>query len=82
MTPKFSFRFALPDFNVDKFKGVLSSVISELAALREETFKEIDFDKHETKIKRCFNLLSRLKGVEYTGASKVLNLLLPKLFVM
>ena len=43
---------------------------------------DADFDKMGETIKTFYLILSRVKGVEYTGASKVMHILKPELLVM
>ena len=42
----------------------------------------VEFDEIKDTIKKIYSALSKVKGVEYTGASKVMHLINRKLFVM
>jgi len=77
-----AFRYAVRRFNLDKFVKTIKKVKSILRALQKETFKKVDFDVYSRKIKRAFKLLAKMEGIQKTGASKVLHLLFPKIFVM
>jgi len=77
-----SFRYAVRGFNLDEFIKTIKKVKFFLKPLKKETFKNINFDKYSEEIKKSFRLLSAIKGVQKTGASKVLHLLFPKIFVM
>jgi hypothetical protein len=50
--------------------------------LKGRSFKTVNFDEFEDTIQTIYSRLSRIGGVEYTGASKVMHLLNPDLFVM
>ena len=77
-----SFRYAVREFNLDEFIKTVDKVKSILKPLEKEDFKNIDFDKYLGEIKQSFKLLARIKGIQKTGASKILHLLFPKIFVM
>jgi len=77
-----SFRYAVREFNLDEFIKTVNKVKSILKPLEKEDFKNIDFDKYLGEIKQSFKLLARIKGIQKTGASKILHLLFPKIFVM
>jgi hypothetical protein len=50
--------------------------------VKEENFKTVKFDEIGDTVKRIYSTFSKVKGVEYTGASKVMHLLNRELFVM
>jgi len=77
-----SFRYAVRGFNLDEFIKIIKKVKSILKLLQKEDFKNINFDKYSKEIKKSFRLLSGMKGIQKTGASKVLHILFPKIFVM
>ena len=77
-----SFRYALRDFNLDKFIETIDKVKIILKPLKKKSFKNINFDKYSKEIKQAFKLLSEIKGIQKTGAPKILHLLFPKVFVM
>jgi endonuclease III-like uncharacterized protein len=77
-----SFRYAVRGFNLDKFVKTINKVKSLLAPLKKENFKNINFDKYSKEIKRSFKLLADIKGIQKTGAPKILHFLFPKVFVM
>jgi len=45
-------------------------------------FCNVNFDEIREPVKRIYDIFSNVEGVKYTGASKVMHLLSPKLFVM
>jgi hypothetical protein len=50
--------------------------------LREERFQTANFDEIGEIVKQIYSILSKVKGVEYTGVSKLMHLFCPNLFVM
>jgi hypothetical protein len=42
----------------------------------------MDLEKHKDQIKKAFETLAAIKGVEYTGAAKILHLVNTRVFVM
>lgn len=50
--------------------------------LKDETFIKTDFEKIRVIVENIYTTLSVVKGVEYTGTSKVMHLLNRNLFVM
>jgi len=50
--------------------------------IKDETFQNTDFDEVKESVEKIYTTLSAVKGVEYTGASKVMHLLNRNLFVM
>jgi len=77
-----SFRYAVRGFNLDNFIETIKKVEGILHSLKNKEFKTIDFNEHSNEIKKAFNLLVKIKGVQKTGTPKVLHLLFPKIFVM
>jgi len=75
------FRYAVRNFNLDEFTKTIKKVKSILKPLQRENFKNVDFNKYSKEIKKSFKLLAKIKGIQKTGASKILHLLFPKIFV-
>lgn len=47
-----------------------------------EEFQTVDFDKIGDYVKKIYSSLSKVKGAEYTGASKIMHLFNPRLFLI
>jgi len=63
----------------------LTSAVAEVQPLFKELdgmFSDADFDEIGETIIRIYQILSSVKGVEYTGSSKVMHILKPELLVM
>lgn len=76
------FRYALPSFKVEKFAKVWQKLGPLFRKFEKEHFKTIDFDEFEKEIKQIFRALAKIKGVDSTGASKLMHIKVPKVFVM
>ena len=76
------FRYALRGFNLDKFKRAIKGVEPYIKKMGKENFDTINFDKYSKDIKKMFKILSRIKGVQKTGAPKLMHLMAPRVFVM
>lgn len=50
--------------------------------LKKLDFRNADFNEIKEIVEKIFNSLSKVKGVEYTGASKIMHLFNKNLFVM
>jgi hypothetical protein len=66
---------------LERLKKVIDKDKSTLERLGKD-FKTFDFRGNETPIKEIYRDLSGIKGVEHTGASKVMHLLNRHLFLM
>lgn len=76
------FRYAMRDFDLEAFIRTVKKIEPLFRKMQKEDFKSIDLDKYSHEIKQIFGILSNIKGIEKTGAPKLMHLKLPKLFVM
>lgn len=76
------FRYVARSFNLDRFKNAIDSLKLEFKKFQKLDFRTIDFDKHEKEIKKIFETLSDIKEIKKTGASKMIHLKVPRVFVM
>lgn len=78
------FRYILKEFNFKKFKEMMRKINPIFDSLKEENFKDSDFENSFLckKIKEIYKKLKGLKGVKQTGATKIMHLKNPHLFVM
>jgi len=74
-------RFSKVDFEIDALRNALTHLSDDLSALAGYSIQTVDLEFHRSRIEAMFNRLAAIKGVEYTGASKLLHLILPELFV-
>jgi hypothetical protein len=76
------FRYAVNDFDIKGFEEKIKELNPLFNKLKYEDFRTIDFDKYKEDIKEIFGTLSSIKGVEFTGASKIMHLKNRSVFVM
>lgn len=76
------FRYAVRGFNLDRFIKAVKDVEFILKRLQRENFKTINFNNYSKEIKKAFKILASIKGVQKTGAPKIMHLIAPRVFVM
>jgi hypothetical protein len=77
------FRFMVGDSkNLVDLKNAIEKCKLLFEKIRNEDFQHANFDEIKDIIGDIYSTLSKVKGVEYTGASKVMHLFNPNLFVM
>ena len=76
------FRYAVNNFDINGFKEKIKELNPYFNRLKDEYFRTINFDKYKEDIKKIFVTLSSIKGVEFTGASKIMHLKNRSVFVM
>lgn len=76
------FRYAVNDFDINVFKEKIKELNPSFTKLKDEDFKNINFKKYKDDIKKIFETLSSIKGIEFTGASKIMHLRNRSVFVM
>ena len=77
------FRFFLPDpKNLGDLIDTLEKDKPLFERIKDRKFQTVNFDEIGDVIKQIYSSLSSIKGVEYTGASKVMHLVNKHLFVM
>ena len=76
------FRYAINNFDINEFKEEIRKLNPNFNRLKNENFRTINFDKYKKDIEKIFATLSSIKGVEFTGASKIMHLKNRSVFVM
>jgi len=76
------FKFIGANFDVVALRDALREVRADFAVLAEYSIQSIDITAHTACIARILEALAAIPGVEYTGATKLMSLENPKLFVM
>jgi hypothetical protein len=74
-------RFSKVHFEIDALRNVLTELGDDFDALAGYNIQTIELEFHRDRIETIFNRLATIKGVDYTGAAKLMHLLLPELFV-
>jgi hypothetical protein len=76
------FRYAVKEFNIGSFEETIQRLEPDFDSLEHLTIATANLDDYRQQITSIFQTLSKVKGVEYTGASKLMQLRNPALFVM
>lgn len=76
------FRYAIKQFSIDDFSKSIDALKKPLESIGDVNLGSIDLYKHREAIKKIYGDLSQIDGVKYTGASKIMHLMKPELFVM
>jgi hypothetical protein len=76
------FRYAVKQFDIDNFRSTLEAVKQNFDKLVGQNIKTINLDSFKNDIQTIYDSLSKIKGIEYTGAPKLMHLRNPDVFVM
>lgn len=77
-----AFRYAMQDFNLKGFKEVVSNLKPLFDKFKGTSIESINLDNYEKDIIYIFDTLAKIKGIQYTGASKLMHLTVPEVFIM
>jgi len=76
------FRYAMKQFDIEQFRKSLLSLKEPFSRLEHYKIESADLDRSAADIKNIFTTLSKIEGVKFTGAPKLMHLKNPNLFVM
>ena len=76
------FRYALNNFDYYGFEETINGLDLYFEKLKNEDFRTINIDHYNEEITEIYNKLSSIKGIEFTGASKIMHLKNRSIFVM
>jgi len=74
--------FASDSQNLVDLQNAIEKCEPLFQRIKGKDFKTVNFDEIEDTVKQIYSMLSKVMGVEYTGASKVMHLINRDLFVM
>lgn len=78
-----TFRYAMKEFDINDFKLTVEKKCNPIfERLKDKDIQSVNLDEIKEDVKKLYNILSDIKGVKYTGASKLMHLKIPKLFIM
>jgi len=77
-----TFRYAMKDFDLNNFKEIVKNLKPYFDKIKGETIETINLDNYKQEIIHIFDVLSGIKGIQFTGASKLMHLTIPNVFVM
>ncbi len=76
------FRYAMKDFDLTKFETTMRDLQPYFDKVRVMKFETINFENQRENIEHIYDKLAKIRGIEYTGATKIMALKNPRLFVM
>lgn len=76
------FRYVTTTFDLTAYNQLIQRLAVDLACFGDSEFMNADLEMNQLLIVRVFDELSKIRGIEFTGAAKVLHLLNRRLFVM
>ncbi len=77
-----NFRFVMDKFDLEKFMNEMERLEPFFKKFDNKSFDDINFDSFEEEIKKIYTTLSKINGIKFTGASKIMHLRKPCIFVM
>lgn len=76
------FRYAMKDFDLKNFQKIVNDLKPYFNKFKDKSIETINFDDYKKEIIHLFNSLSEIKGIQFTGASKLMHLTISNVFVM
>jgi|SRR3989344_3403585 len=78
-----TFRYAVKEFDINGFINLIKNECDPIFnKLKNKNIENVNLDEIEDDIKELYIKLSSIKGVKYTGASKLMHLKNRHLFIM
>lgn len=77
-----AFRYVTKDFDLVLFRNKIKKVKPLISKFKNKNFLTINFDDFKNELKIIFDELSSIKGIGFTGASKLMHLMNENVFVM
>jgi len=76
------FRYAMKDFDLKNFQKIVNELKPYFNKFKEKSIETINLDDYKKDVTHLFDILSEIKGVQFTGSSKLMHLTIPNVFVM
>ncbi len=77
-----TFRYAMKEFDLNKFQNTVKELKPYFNKFKGKSIETINFKEYEKEVKHIFDNLAKIKGIQFTGASKLMHLTVPNVFVM
>ena len=77
-----AFRYAMKDFDLKNFQKIVNGLKPYFNKFKDKSIETINLDDYKKDITYLFDILSEIKGVQFTGSSKLMHLTIPDVFVM
>jgi hypothetical protein len=75
------FRYVARRFNLDRFKSTIKGLNPSFKKFDSLNFRNIDLNRYEKDIKEIFKSLASIDKIKKVGASKIMHLKSPSVFV-
>jgi hypothetical protein len=75
-----TFKYYAAKFNVDEFDKLIAKIYPAIQKINSR-FEYADFKSLESEIGHSYLPLSAIRGIDYTGAAKIMHLFKPELFI-
>lgn len=76
------FRYVNKTFDIEAYRNNIISLEKDFNKLKDSDIIIINLNQFKANISNIYNTLSEIKGVEFTGATKIMHLINPNLFVI
>jgi hypothetical protein len=76
------FRYVTRSFDLSAYEATLTRLAGALSRFGDHDLMGVDLNEHRDAVVAAYNQLAKIRGIEYTGAAKILHLLKPQIFVM
>ena len=68
----------MTQFDLPAYEQTIESLTRDLAPIRDDDLMSVNLDMNRNLVVAAFDQLSRISGIEYIGAAKILHLMLPR----
>ena len=70
-----TFRYAMKEFDLNNFQKTVKELKPYFNKFKDKSIETINFQNYKTETKYIFDTLAKIKGIQFTGASKLMHLL-------
>ena len=67
-----AFRYAMKDFDLKNFQKIVNGLKPYFNKFKDKSIETINLDDYKKDITYLFDILSEIKGVQFTGSSKIM----------
>ena len=76
------FRYAMKEFDLNNFEELVKSLDPLFERFNDQNIRDIKLDDYKGEINEIFDKLAEIKGIQFTGASKLMHLTRSNVFIM
>ena len=70
-----TFRYAMKEFDLNNFQKTVKELKPYFNKFKDKSIETINLQNYKTETKYIFDTLAKIKGIQFTGASKLMHLL-------